>query len=209
MNSYKRPWWLIVNKPPGLVTTITEETVPSQQQFAVQGRPLIQGLAWLTWGPAGAVLTVAAVTVLTLALNIREQSMLVRGLIIAAFLILPALVWGLITLLLARLSRPHLQAEQAADQQTCTIRLNQDLGQLSVISDERELTLAYADVKQAKLEPVVGAKNLNAVQLTLDTVNGPIIVLPEALGNQSQKADLVNAIQKALQNYGTQKNLKE
>lgn len=205
MNDYKRPWWLIVNKPPGLVTTVTEETDPPQRLFTVQGQPLIQGLAWLTWGPAGAVLTVAVVAIIALTLNIREQSMLARGLIIAAFLILPALVWGIITMLMARLSRPWLQAEQAAGRQTCAIRLDQALGQITITSDNRELTLSYDDVQQAKAAPVVGAKNLNASQLILNTATGPIIVLPEALGSQAQKADLANAIQQALQIYETQK----
>jgi hypothetical protein len=203
MNDYKRPWWLIVNKPPGLTTTVSEETSPPHRIFTVQGQPLIQGLAWLTWGPAGAVLTVAILAVAALALNVKEQSMLARGIIIAAFLILPALVWGAVTMAMTRLARSHLQAEQAADRQSCVIRLNQNLGQITIESNAegRNFSLAYADVRQARLTPVVGAKNLNASQLTLETVSGPIIVLPEALGNQAQKADLANIIQTALQSY--------
>ncbi len=203
MNDYKRPWWLMVNKPPGLITTVSEETSPPHRIFTVQGQPLIQGLAWLTWGPAGAVLTVTILAVVALMLNVKEQSMLARGIIIAAFLILPALVWGAVTMAMTRLARPHLQAEQAADRQSCVIRLNQNLGQITIESNAegRNFSLAYTDVRQARLTPVVGAKNLNASQLTLETVNGPIIVLPEMLGNQAQKADLANIIQTALQSY--------
>ena len=55
MSSYQRPWWLIVNKPAGLITTVKEETDSGERVFIIRGEPLVQGLVWLTWGPTTAL----------------------------------------------------------------------------------------------------------------------------------------------------------
>ena len=58
MTRYQRPWWLIVNRSGGLKTTVQEETHPGERIFVVRGEPLIQGLAWLIWGPVAALVVV-------------------------------------------------------------------------------------------------------------------------------------------------------
>ena len=58
MSNYRRPWWLVVNKPAGLVTTVQEESSPGERIFIIRGEPLVQGLVWLTWGPVGALLVI-------------------------------------------------------------------------------------------------------------------------------------------------------
>lgn len=200
---YRRPWWLVVNKPAGLITKIQEESGLEERSFIIRGEPLVQGLAWLTWGPVGALVVVAILAGLAATFNVREQSGLVRALMIGAFLLLPALAWGVVTVVANRLSQKHLAAERQADTQECYIRLNQKAGELSykISTTPQEVTLPYRSIHGVRVTPAIGARSGNARCLTLDTENGPIVLLDEALGTQAQKADLAQVIQLALDNY--------
>ena len=60
MAQYQRPWWLIVNKTDKLTTIIREEAHLGERIFVIRGEPLVQGLAWLIWGPGAALLVVGA-----------------------------------------------------------------------------------------------------------------------------------------------------
>ena len=122
MSNYQRPWWLMVNKPPGLITTVQEESQPGERIFVIHGEPLVQGLAWLTWGPVTAVLVVGLLTGLALAINVREQTAFIRGGMVMAFLGLPALAWIGVTLLVNRLSQKHLHKNLGAPGELCFIR---------------------------------------------------------------------------------------
>ena len=73
MNNYQRPWWLVVNKSAGLATTIQEEAYPGERIFIIRGKPLVQGLAWLTWGPGGALLAVVILAWLAIAFKVNVQ----------------------------------------------------------------------------------------------------------------------------------------
>jgi hypothetical protein len=203
MSRYQRPWWLIVNKPAGLVTTVKEETTPGGRVFIIHGEPLVQGLAWLTWGPAAALIVVLLLAGLALGINVKAQVTAIRGLMVVAFLGLPALVWVVTTLIVARLSQKHLQAERQAETQECIIRLEQNQGALFFQTAARpaEKKLAYDDIRQAKVTHALGSQIGKAVRLTLETKSGPIILLDEALGTQAQKIDLAYEIQKALKDY--------
>ena len=108
MSKYQRPWWLLVNKPAGLITTIREDSGPNERVFMIKGEPLVQGLAWLTWGPVAALLVIVVLTGLAINLNIRDQAGSTRFLFVAAFLLLPALAWGLVTVLASKLSAKYL-----------------------------------------------------------------------------------------------------
>jgi len=200
---YRRPWWLVVNKPAGLITKIQEESGPEGRSFVIRGEPLVQGLAWLTWGPVGALVVVAILAGLAATFNVREQSGLVRALMIGAFLLLPALAWGMVTVVANRLSQKHLEAERQAEAQECYIRLNQKEGELSykISTTPQEVTLPYRSIHGVRLTLAIGARNGKARCLTLDTENGPIVLLGQALGAQAQKADLAQVIQLALDNY--------
>jgi hypothetical protein len=201
MSSYQRPWWLLVNKPPGLVTTVQEESRPGERTFIIHGEPLVQGLAWLTWGPVSAVLTVLILTVVALAFNVKEQSGIVRGAMVAAFIGLPALVWIGTTLLLSRLSQKHLQAERQADSRKCVIRLCQDEGELRFQppNDSEEHRLLYGNIQQVKVTRPIGEQVAKNARLTLYTNAGAITLLDETLGTHLQKVDLANEIQQVLQ----------
>ncbi len=83
MSKYQRPWWLLVNKSAGLITTIQEETGLNERVFIVRGEPMVRGLAWLIWGPAGALLVITILTGLAVGLNVREQGGLTRMLFVA------------------------------------------------------------------------------------------------------------------------------
>jgi hypothetical protein len=201
MSGYQRPWWLLVNRPPGLITTVQEESRPGERTFIIHGEPLVQGLAWLTWGPVSAVLVVLLLAILALVFNVREQSGLVRGVVVAAFIGLPALAWLGATLLLNRLSRKHVRAERQADSQECIISLCQDKAELRFRSskESEEHRLPYGNIHQVKVTRPVGEQVGKDARLTLYTTDGPITLLDETLGTRIQKVDLASEIQKAVQ----------
>jgi phosphate/sulfate permease len=200
---YRRPWWLIVNKSTRLVTHIQQETRPGERSFIIRGEPLVQGLGWLTWGPAGALVMILVLVGLAVALGINEQSWGAKFLFIAAFLVLPSLVWGAIALALTRLSQKYVQAERQAEAQTGLIRLNQHQGELfyQTSAQPRGETLAYRHIRQVKVAHAIGGHDHKALLLTLETEQGPVILLNEALGTPNQKMDLAHEIQQALKDY--------
>lgn len=203
MSSYQRPWWLVVNKPAGLVTTVKEEPSANERVFIVRGEPLVQGLAWLTWGPVAAILVVFLLAGIAIGLEVKTQPAAVRGLVIMAFLALPALAWIVATLFFTRLSQKHLQAERQAGAQECVLRLNQARGELYFQTTGRADThqLAFNQILDVKVAYPIGERNNQAGQLTLDTPTGPVIVLPGALGTRDQKIDLAREIQTAIQRF--------
>ncbi len=202
ISNYRRPWWLLVNKPAGLITTVQEESNPGERIFIIRGEPLVQGLAWLTWGPVAALLAVVILAGLAVSFDVRDQSGAMRAFFVAAFLILPALAWGGATVALTRLSARHLQAERQADSQECIIRLNQKRGEFfyQTTAHPQGKKLAYNDIHQARLTYPLGQRG-KAPRLTLDTNEGVAVLLDETLATQAQKSDLANEIQQALKIY--------
>lgn len=205
MNNYQRPWWLIVNRPAGLVTTVEEKPGPGERVFIIRGEPVVQGLAWLTWGPVSALLAVVVLAGLAISFEVKAQSGLVRALFTAAFLALPALAWAATTIVLTRLSKKYLDRERQASVQECAIRLNQNEGELfyrtSAHPDEKKV--AYHEIRQARVAYPLGERQ-GTPRLILETDGGPLILLNEALGSQTQKVDLANEIQTALKAYSGQ-----
>jgi hypothetical protein len=206
VSDYQRPWWLLVNKPAGLVTTIKEETGPDKRGFVIHGEPLVQGLAWLTWGPAAALVVVLILTGLAIGLNIREQAGMVRLLFVAAFLLLPALAWGIATILANRLAARHLEAERRAEAQDCFIYLNRARGELSfrVNALAENQQVPFGQIHQVRVTPALGVRDGRSLCLTLDTDRGKIILLNETLGTESQKIDLAREIQMTVSSFKTQ-----
>lgn len=200
MNPLPRPWWLLVNKSTGLMTTIEEQYRPGEQTFVIRGEPMVQGLSWLTWGPAGAVLSIAVLTGLAIALDVSERSWAFKLLFIAAFVVGPALAWGLVALITVRLAEPYLRAVRQAERQDCTLRLNQEQGQLLYQSTDPAAAweVAYADIQGVEVTYPIGVREGSRPLLTLHTRRGPLILLDEQLGNKSQKLDLVGKIEAAV-----------
>lgn len=200
---YRRPWWLVVNKSARLITTVQEESRPGKRLFIIRGEPLIQGLGWLTWGPVGALLIILILAGLAIALGVSERGWGIKAIFVIAFLALPALVWTGLTIAVMRLSEKFLQAERQAGAQECTICLNQNLGELTyqTLNQSHPEKLAYQYIRQARVTHPIGGRNPRALQLTLETHNGPVILLNEELGSQNQKMDLAHEIQQALKNY--------
>ncbi len=205
MSKTQRPWWLLVNKPTGLVTTVREKTAPHEHTFIIRGEPVVQGLAWLTWGPVAALLVVTLLTGLAISNNIRDQGGNTRILFIAAFLILPALAWGLTTIITNRLADKHLQAERKVETQECVIHLNHKRGEFayrtsasssSVKDYEKKLT--YDQIIGVQVTSAIGDRDGRLMRLSLDTTHGPIILLAENLGTSAQKDDLAQVIETAL-----------
>ena len=60
-------------------------------------------------------------------------------------------------------------------------------------------------IQQVKVTPAIGARDRNAMRLTLRADQGVIVLLDEALGTQTQKIDLAREIQDALQRYSQKK----
>ncbi len=205
MSNYRRPWWLVVNKSGGLVTTVQEEANPGERIFIIRGEPLVQGLTWLVWGPVGALLAVMLLTWLAITFNIKAQSWATRGFFIIAFLGLPALAWGSVALLLPYLSQKHLRAERQAAAEECIIRLDQKHGaffyQTTKYPTEKEV--AYKHIHRVRVAPTIGGQDVKAMHLILETNEGPVILLSGALGTVSQKNDLAFEIQQALEDYSS------
>jgi len=202
MTQYQRPWWLIVNKTNSLTTTVQEEAHPGERIFVIRGEPLVQGLAWLIWGPVAALLTVGVLIWLAISLDIRAQSGAVRALLILALLILPALAWSVAGLALHLFSQKHLQAERQAGLQECFIRLNKK--QLALFyqttvhpSEER---IPYTEIQQVRVAPAIGSQDIKEMRLLLETDDGPIVLLNEKLGTLPQKNDLAQEIEQTLTN---------
>jgi hypothetical protein len=202
MTRYQRPWWLIVNKSAGLNTTVQEEAYPGERIFVVRGEPLVQGLAWLVWGPVAALLVVGILVGLAILLDIKTQGSAVRGLLIMALLILPALAWGMVAAGLQLLSQKHLRAEREAEAQVCTIKLDQSQAALFYYTTAHpsEEKVPYGQIQQAKVTPAIGSQDLKKMRLILETDNGPLVLLSEKLGTLSQKRDLAQEIKKTLDN---------
>jgi hypothetical protein len=207
MSKYQRPWWLLVSKSAGLITTVQEESGPNKRVFIIRGEPLVQGLAWLIWGPVGALVLITILTGLAMSLNVRQQSGIFRILFVVAFLGLPGLAWGIVTIVASRLSKKHLQAERRAEAQACIIRLNQQQGQFfyRTPASPTEEKLAYHQIHEVNVTPAIGARDGKSMRLTLDTAQGPIILLNELLGTQAQKVDLAHEIEASLKKYRDKK----
>jgi len=200
VSNYRRPWWLPVNKPAGLMTTIREESTPDERSFVIRGESAAQGLAWLIWGPAAALLVIIALTGLAIHFNIREQSGVVRLFFVAAFLALPALAWAAATLITGRLSAKYLQAEKEAEARECAIRLNhkqrQFIYKISALAAEERLE--FSQIRGIRATPAIGVRDGKALQLTLYTDRGKIVLLDEELGTPAQKVDLAREIEAIL-----------
>jgi hypothetical protein len=203
MSNYRRPWWLVVNKPTGLITTVAEESGPGERVFIIRGEPLVQGLAWLTWGPVGALVIISILTWLAITLNVKEQGGAMRAVFIIAFLALPALAWSGVALTFNRLSEKHLQAERQTEAQERTIRLSQRQGELfyQTSSPSTEKKVPYDHIRRARVAHTIGEREAKALRLILETDEGAIVLLNEALGTRAQKTDLAHEIQQALRTY--------
>ena len=203
MREIERPWWLLVNKAAGLTTTIQEEIKPGEQIYIVRGEPMVQGLAWLIWGPVAAIVTVALLAAIAIILNVREQSGLLRALFIACFLILPALTWGGITVLVIQRSKAYLQSVRQAETRIATIHLNQSEGLLAFQANNSaiERIIGYGDIQQVRVTFPIGEYEGKRARLTLETNQGPLILLDETLGTRIQKQDLAQKIQQVITLY--------
>lgn len=203
MSADQRPWWLLVNRPAGLITTVREESGADERVFIIRGEPMVQGLAWLTWGPIAALLVVLLLTGLAVGLDVRDEAGPIQAVFTAAFLGLPALAWGITTIIVTRLAAKHIQAEREASSQKCLIRLDQKRGELgyqtTALSTEEKQT--YSAIRRVRVTPAIGARDRQALRLTLETDDGSIVLLNEELGTQAQKTDLAREIEAALRNY--------
>ena len=202
MTQHKRPWWLIVNKTNSLITTIQEEAHPGKRIFIIRGEPLVQGLAWLIWGPLAALLVVGILIWLAVAVDIRIQSGTVRALVILALLTLPVLAWGVVGLTLHLLSRKHLQAKRQAGRQECFITLDQKQAALfyQTTNHPTQEKIPYPQIQQVRVAPAIGSQDIKNVRLLLETDDGHITLLNEKLGTLAQKNDLAQAIEQIVTN---------
>ncbi len=202
MSKYQRPWWLLVYKPVGLITAIKEETTTNGRTFTIRGKPLVQGLAWLIWGPIVALLCIVALVGVAIIFEVNQQSLGVRFVVAVGLLLLPALAWAITAIIANRLSVKHLQAEQEAETETCVIQLNQKQGEFlyrtSALSTDQQLN--YNEIAKIRVAPVLGGRDNGSIRLILETSHGPIVLLHESLGTQTQKMDLAQELDTAIQN---------
>jgi hypothetical protein len=152
------------------------------------------------------VAALGVITILTgLAIiwNVQSQGVIAQVIFVAAFLGLPALVWGAAVILANRLSARHLDAIRTTETQACTIILDQRDGTLmyQTSSHKQQQVIPYRDVRRAHVTPAIGASDAAKVYLTLETREGRVVLLGEELGTHNQKADLALEIETAIQQY--------
>ncbi|MEM7346980.1 MAG: hypothetical protein AAF485_22300 [Chloroflexota bacterium] len=208
MSNYTYPWWLIIHRPKGLTTTITEtmdaapssDTAATDYVITIRGEPLINAMGWLVWGPIAALITIAVVTALAIAFEIREQSWVIRGGFICLFLALPATVWAVTTRVLTSRAKTYLQSEREAETQEAIIRLNQTDARLTYqgANQTSPQTIAYTDIERVETPHPIGKQGVTQCLLTLETAQGSVILLDEMLGSQAQKMDLAQRLEKAI-----------
>ncbi len=203
MRHYQRPWWLVVNKSAHLNTTIEDDAHPGERIFLIRGEPLVQGLAWLIWGPVAALLTVGLLVWLAVSLEVSRQPWNIRGLMILLFLFLPAIAWGGVSLAAHLLAQKHLQTERHATRQECMIRLNQKQNALfyQTTAHPSEEQIPFAAIQRLRIAPALGSEDIKKTRLLLETDEGPIVLLNEQLGNFSQKKELTQEIEQTLAAY--------
>jgi hypothetical protein len=169
---------------------------------------VVQGLTWLTCGPIVALLVIAILTGLAILFDLRERENIYRVLFIAAFLGLPALVWGVTIVVANRLSASYLAAIKQAESQECVITLKHRQGILSYKTPQTSevYQIPYQQIQQAHVIPAIGAQDGTSVYLAVETDEGTIVLLSELVGSQAQKADLALEIETSIQNYLGNKN---
>lgn len=207
MSHHQKPWWLIINTSHHISSTVRDESRPGERIFVVRGEPHVQGLTWLACGPISALIVIGGMVGLAVSYGVREQGILAQIAFIAAFLVLPALAWGVSVVVINKASKKYVQAIKEAGTQECLIRLDQKKGLVSyrLAGASREEQLPYTYIEGVKATPAIGAKSSTAMNLTLQTEDGPIVLLPEALGTQVQKVDLAREIQASLDRFEANK----
>jgi hypothetical protein len=207
VSSYQKPWWLIISTSHQITSTVRDESQPGERVFVVRGEPHVQGLTWLACGPISALFIIGVMVGLAITFGVKEQGLLAQILFIAAFLALPALAWGTSVVLINRASKKHIQALKETGTQECVIRLRQKEGLLfyQLAGAPTEEQLPYNYINAAKATPAIGARSSKSMNLTLQTEDGPIVLLNEALGTQVQKVDLAREIQMSLDRFATNK----
>jgi hypothetical protein len=188
------------------VTTVREESTPDERCFFIQGRPKVQGLSWLIWGPVGALLVITILTGLAIFLDISTQSLTLKAFFIVGFLGLPALAWLVTSLTSHRLSERYLDLERDAGTREALIRLRPQQGELfyrteAVAPEKRVL---YQDIREVRAGPAIGEREGQKVCLILNLAGGRLILLDETLGTSAQKADLAHEIGTSLKDYTNQ-----
>ena len=199
----QRPWWALASRSSKLVTTIQEESGPEQRRFLIQGRPFVQGLSWLIWGPFVALLIITLLTAVAIGSNIKEQGLVVKALFIALFLVLPVVGWVVTSLITHRLAEKYLETERDAGKRECLIGLQPRQGELFYRREAgaTEERLRYEDIREAKVAPALGERDGRNICLMLEIEGGRVILLDETLGTATQKADLAREIEASLKDY--------
>lgn len=203
MSDFRRPWWLIVNQSTRLVTTVRDESLPGQRTFVITGEPVVQAVTWLTCGPTAALGVIAIITVVAIALNVQTQDALTRAMFIGFFLGLPPLAWGLTVLFANSKSGKYLEAIRHAEAQSCTITLNQQDGLFSYQTSQQsqKVLIPYSQINRVHVTPAIGASDVTKMNLSLETDDSTLVLLPESLGTHNQKADLAQEIDSTIQKY--------
>lgn len=203
MSNYRRPWWLVVNRSSRPITTVQEEAHGGERIFIVRGEPVVQGLAWLIWGPLGALVVIVILTWLAIALNVKAQGGATRVLFIFAYLVLPAVAWGVLALVFARLSQKHIRAERQTGAKECVIRLRQKQGEFlyQTSRESPEQKVSFEHIRRVRVAPPIGGRDVKALRLLLETDEERVILIDETWGTPAQKTDLAHELQQAVASY--------
>ena len=202
MNQYQRPWWAWALRLPALKTTLHEDHRPGYKRFIIEGEPQFKSMAWVTYGPALAVVVVVIMGGLAWALEIRQQSIMIKTLFVCLTILLPMLVWIMGSALMNRLVERALQHEATATKERVELEL--DLTARTLRLDGTTL-IPFDEIADFKLMSNGGAyyqpheEIVPLVHLMLDTKQGQKTLLKQELGTVQQKLELISQL-KALTN---------
>jgi hypothetical protein len=197
LNRYQRPWWVWALRLPALKTTLHEDHRPGHKRFIIEGEPQFKSMAWVTYGPALAVVAVVIMGGLAWALEIRQQSIMIKTLFVCLTIILPMLVWIMASALINSLVERALQQEAAAMKER--VQLDLDLTARTLRVDETT-SIPFDEIADFKLMSNGGIyyqphdEMVPLVYLMMETKQGQKTLLKQGLGTVQQKLELISQL---------------
>ena len=193
MNHYQRPWWVLAMRMPALDTQLREAHQPDEKRFIIEGQPVLRSLAWVTYGPGLAVITVLLLGWLAWTYDIRSQPTNSKMLVVCGMILFPLIAWGVGGSLINRLMAYFLAQEMATGQQQVVITL-----QLltKTLQFNQSTAIPFAEISGFRLISDAGvyyspeSENHALMNLVMETEQGQVTLLPKTLGSTHQKRQL-------------------
>lgn len=198
MDTISRPWWAFSLTMPMLETSQREEISPTGKIFIIEGKPVYKSLHWVVYGPAFAVIALAAMGVLAWATDVRNQPHSEKITFAVFFFVVPVVVWLIGGLVMGKLVKSRLDALVAANTEQVRIAVDTTARTLQ-LNDNPPIPLA--NIHAFRLITDNGTyfspndKIVSIYHLIMETTQGHTTILPKSMGNIKQKLQLVSQLE--------------